>query len=180
MNCQKLKLDCRRQYTPFMYERIGFQHFYLIYGIINTMHKNFYASGFLYHLPSKQILLQQNNSISSMPPSWLLFGGLYSKNEDPESFFKDVIFKELSIRVKDVHSIYSYVVEDIHQYHSIVYSNLGRLQKFSPKNNLTFAWFSFKDIPKLKIAEQTKHDIIVGQRVIEAARRKSQGEHTLE
>ncbi len=138
------------------------------------MHKNFYASGFLYHPSSQQILLQQNDS------SWILFGGPYLDKENPEVLFKNKIFEVLNIEIKTVRCVYSYLDENTDEFQYIVYSKLSKFKKFSSKNGTTFAWFSFRDLQKLKISEQTKHDIVVGQRVIEAAERKSRGEHTFQ
>lgn len=144
------------------------------------MHKKFYASGFLYHPPSQRILLQQNKSIPPISSSWLLFGGQYLEKEDPKALFKDIIFKLLNIEIGVVHPIYSYLNKNTGEFQYVVYSQLSKFQNFSSKSGLTFAWFSFKDVLKLKITEQTKHDIVVGQRVIEAAERKSRGEHTFQ
>lgn len=144
------------------------------------MHKNFYASGFLYHPQSQQILLQQNNSIGNISSQWLLFGGEYLEKEEPEKLFKDLIFNILDIEIGAVHPVYSYLNESSDAFQYIVYSKLNKFQNFSSRNNLTFAWFTFKEVLKLKITEQTKHDIVVGQRVIEAAVRKSLGEHTFQ
>lgn len=144
------------------------------------MHNIFYASGFLYHPSSQQILLQQNNSISYTSSSWLLFGGLYLQKEEPEALFKNIVLKLLDIEIRIVHPIYSYLNEDTGEFQYVVYSHLNKFHNFSSKNGLTFTWFSFKEVPKLKITEQTKHDIVVGQRVIEAARRKRRGEHTFQ
>lgn len=144
------------------------------------MHKNFYASGFLYHPQSQQILLQQNNSIANVSSPWLLFGGHYSEKEHPEGLFKNIILNLLDIEIGVVHPIYSYLNENNEAFQYVVYSRLNKFQNFSSKNNLNFAWFTFKEILKLKITPQTKHDIVVGQRVIEAAVRRSLGEHTFQ
>lgn len=156
------------------------KHFFLICSIIDLMHKKFYASGFLYHSPSQRILLQQSNSIPPTSSSWLLFGGQYLEKEDPKALFENIIFKLLDIKIKVVRPIYSYFNYTTGEFQYIVYSQLSKFQNFSSKNGLTFAWFSFKDVLKLKITEQTKHDIVVGQRVIEATERKSRGEHTFQ
>ena len=156
------------------------EHFFSIYCIITLMHKNFYASGFLYHPQSQQILLQQNNSIANMSSPWLLFGGHYSEKEEPEALFKNIVSKLLDIEVGVVHPIYSYLNENNDAFQYIVYSKLSKFQNFSSRNGLTFGWFSFKEVLKLRVTEQTKHDIVVGQRVIEAAVRKSLGEHTFQ
>lgn len=149
------------------------------------MHKKFYASGFIYHPSTHQILLQQNNIIplhsEASPPTsttWSLIGVPYQENEKPETSFKNIIFELLSIKVGTIIPIYSYSDENTGEVQYIVYTRLNKFQNFSPKKGLTFAWFSFKDVLKLKITEQAKHDIIVGLRVIEAAKRKSLGEHT--
>ncbi|HEV2339425.1 MAG TPA: hypothetical protein VGT05_01510 [Patescibacteria group bacterium] len=140
------------------------------------MHKTFYASGFLYHLPSEQILLQQDTSLYNHASHWFLFCRKYTKNENPEEVFQKIIFDFLGIEAVSVQPVYSY--ENEHANQCIFYSELEALQNFSSKNGLTFKWFTFKDVEKLKIMEQTKHDIVVGQRVINAASRKRRGEHT--
>lgn len=144
------------------------------------MHKNFYASGFLYHPPSQQILLQQKSPIANISSSWLLFRSLYLGKDEPEVLFKDIILKLLDIEIGVVYPIYSYFNDTTNEFQYFVYSQLRKFQNFSSKSGLTFTWFSFKEVLKLKITEQTKHDIIVGQRVIEAAERKSRGEHTFQ
>ncbi len=142
------------------------------------MHKKFYASGFIHHLDSQQILLQQDTSSQDLSSQWFLFSGPHTEKESPETVFKNVVKDLLKIKVDDVLSVYSYENEKENQ--TIVYAEIESLQEFPPKNGLVFNWFSFKDIPKLKITPQTKHDIVVGQRVIEASGRKSRGEHTFQ
>lgn len=155
-------------------------HFFLIKSIIDLMHKSFYASGFLYHPYTHQILLQQNNSLLNTASSWLLFEGLCAEKEGPESLFKTIILKLLGIKIDTVFPVYSYFNESTNKNQYIVYSKLRTLQNFSSKNGVAFSWFSFKEVIKMRIKEQTKHDIVVGQRVIEAAKRKSRGEHTFQ
>lgn len=149
------------------------------------MHKKFYASGFIYHPSTNQILLQQNNidplRSEPKPPTsttWSLIGVLYPEDEKPEASFKNIILELLGIKVKNVYPVYSYSNEGMDEFQYIVYSRLSKFQNFSPQNGLIFEWFSFKDVLKLRVAEQTKHDIVVGLRVIEAAKRRSMGEHT--
>jgi hypothetical protein len=86
----------------------------------------------------------------------------------------------LEIEINVVHPIYSYFNADKEKNQFIGYSTIKTRQQFSPKNGLTFAWFSFKDVLKLQTSKQMKHDIVVGQRVIEAATRKRLGEHTFQ
>lgn len=140
------------------------------------MHKSFYASGFIFHQPSQKILLQQNNSANSF---WTMFEDEYSEENQPESVFKNTVLKSLDLKINKINPIYTYLDESTKKTHTLLYATIGRLQEFPPKNNYTFRWFTFKEILKIRAAEQTKHDIVVGQRVIEAARRKVSGEHTL-
>ncbi len=145
------------------------------------MHKRFYASGFLFNLPSQQILLQQTTPISPTSSSpWQLFSAPYSENEEPNEAFKKLIFDLLGIKIENIQPIYSYIDDNTKVQQTIMYGELETLHDFPAKDGLTFAWFSFKDVLKLQAAKQIKHDIVVGQRVIDAIRRKAEGQHTSE
>ena len=144
------------------------------------MHKDFYASGFLYHPASEQILLQQNTSVSHISSPWSLVGGSYMEEDAPEASFKDIILNLLDIKISVVYPVYAYFNEDTEKNQYIGYSTVKTRHNFSSKNGLTFAWFSFRDVLKLPTTKQTKHDIVVGQRVIEAATRKREGIHTFQ
>ena len=139
------------------------------------MHKTLYASGFIYHLPTEQILLQKLQSIVS---PWILFEQIYIEHEQPETIFKDNILKLLCIKIDTVYPIYSYINETTKNNRSLFYATTEDLQEFLPKDNYMFRWFSFKEVLKIQTTEQTKHDIVVGQRVIEATERRRRGEHT--
>ena len=141
------------------------------------MHKKFYASGFIYHLPSQRILLQQSQSTNS---PWVLFGIEHTESEQPEEVFKNTLHKLLKVEITSIHPIYSYLNETAKSSHTLLYATTESLQEFPPKDGFTFRWFSFKEVLKIPASEQTKHDIVVGQRVIEAAGRKSRGEHTFQ
>lgn len=141
------------------------------------MHKSFYASGFIYHLPSQQILLQQNSASND---SWTLLGEEHEEKETSEEVFKNMLHSLLHLRVKGIYPIYSYLNESTNKNYSLLYATVDTQKKFPANDTLQFRWFSFKDILKLSIPEQVKHDIIVGLRVIEAAGRKERGEHTLQ
>ncbi len=140
------------------------------------MHKSFYTSGFIFHLPTQQILLQQRQLASSITSSWTLFEKEHSENKQSEDVFKNTISKLLNITLDNVEQIYSYVQED--KNYTLLYATVRTLEKFPPKKGYIFRWFSFKEVLKIKASEQTKHDIVVGQRVIEAVKRKEAGEHT--
>jgi hypothetical protein len=142
------------------------------------MHKQFYASGFLYHLPSEQILLQQDISSENLSSPWLLFEKSHTEIEIPETVFKNIISEVLYIDIDTIYPVYAYERDNANQ--NVFYSELETFQDFSSTDELIFKWFSFRDIRSLQITEEMKHDIVVGQRVIEASGRKSRGEHTFQ
>lgn len=141
------------------------------------MHKDFYAGGFLFNPYSEKILLQQHTSDPLISSPWFLFGNACFEQDNPNEIFTNKIFELLDIKIKNVLSIYSYTNELAPKKQSIMYSEFENLQKFSSKNGYSFAWFSFKEVLKLQTTKQMKHDIVVGQRVIEAASRERLGEH---
>ena len=63
------------------------------------MHKPFYASGFLYHLDSQQILLQQNTSSNELSSPWLLFEKTYQEEELPDKVFSSIIADLFNIKL---------------------------------------------------------------------------------
>jgi len=143
------------------------------------MHKQacFYASGFLYHPASQQILLQQ--PITAPKPSlWALFEGASIGQESPQTTFKRIIAKILGLKLnlKVIYPAYSYYCSEIHKDRQIIYAPLKTAKNFPAKKGVTFGWFTFKQITKLPLSTQAKHDVIVAQRVIAASVRKSLGQ----
>lgn len=147
---------------------------------MDLMHKLSYTSGFLYHPPSEQILLQQYSSESNMFSPWLLFGETFYKKDSPEVTFKNLIFRLLNVKIEIIYLVYSYPNKKSQRDQHIFYSEIEKIHNFPSKNGINFGWFSFKEVLKIKAAEQTKHDIVVGQRVINAATRKRLGLHTFQ
>ncbi|MBI4999487.1 hypothetical protein HZB97_01805, partial [Candidatus Gottesmanbacteria bacterium] len=123
------------------------------------MHKSFYASGFLYHPASQQILLQQ--PIASPNPSpWALFEGPTVGKETPEKTFRRLVGKSLGLKINlsDIYPVYFYHCGG--KDHHIIYAQIKNAKNFSPKKGVTFGWFTFKEITKLPISAQDKHDIV--------------------
>ncbi len=135
------------------------------------MHKSFYVSGFLYHQPSQQILLQQISSLQNHLSQWFLFGESYKQGAYAEKIFQNIIYQQLGLEIKNINSVYSY--ENDNANYSIFYSEIKKLSDFPGKNDRIFQWLSFKNIPKLHISAQTKHDIVIAQRVIDSINRKN-------
>ncbi len=135
------------------------------------MHKTFFASGFLYHLPSEQILLQHDKSLSSL---WSLFEEQGNKNENPISVFQKAVYNKLHIKLheKIIYPVYDYFKKDTGANYYIFYAQIALKNKenFSKNNSLT-EWLTFKQVTKLPLSDQAKQDIIVTQRVIKAKAR---------
>jgi len=145
------------------------------------MHKDFYASGFLYHPKSQQILLQQPNT-ADMGAEWSLFEGKSLNGETAERAFKRIIHSHLHLELKpkNIFPIYSYFHTDKGKHNYIHYAIVRKLETFPNTKKTLFSWFTFKQVQKLHISDQIKQDIIVGQRVIDSAMRKSLGQQTIE
>jgi len=141
------------------------------------MHKDFYASGFLYHPKSQQILLQQNNLDSSNNVWTLLQGDATSEEDIKESFLK-IVDNHLNIKLKlnSIFSVYDYT--DKNKTFYVLYAHIKKLEKFNNEDN-KFSWFTFKQVHKLSMHPQTKQNIIIGQRVIDSSIRKSLGIQTI-
>lgn len=144
------------------------------------MHKKIYASGFLYHPRTTQILLQQKNS-SDPTATWALLGKLGNPGETAEAIFKRILEEEfgLNFSIKSIHQVYDYVDDVTKEDTHICYAEVKSTKNISSSKGFVVDWFTFKEVTKLKIPAQTKQDIIVGQRVIDSASRRNSGEQTI-
>lgn len=134
------------------------------------MHKTFYASGFLYHSPTQQILLQQPTSDSSNLLT--LFTGKSKRGETQIETFQRAIVEILNVKLplSAIHPIYDYPHAETKEQQYILYADVPT--KVYEKKMENTSWHQFKQLSKLKLAPLTKQDIIVGQRVINAAERE--------
>ena len=143
------------------------------------MHKVFYASGFLYHEPTQQILLQQAYDDS---PEWSLIGGVSLVRETAQEAFHRIAFSILRIKLslESIYPVYTYNKRNFERKQVILYADIEDINHVKPGKDNVFSWFTRKQIQRLPLDLQTKQDLIVGQRVIDARMRKSQGIHVLE
>jgi hypothetical protein len=129
------------------------------------VHKPFYASGFLYHSPTQQILLQQFKDGNSI--NLVLFRGSSSNGENPQEVFQKCVEKALgtAIKTSSIHPIYDYVHEQLGE-HFIFYAEVSDAtpKTYASKNKTE--WLPLTKVPKRSMSEQTHHDIVVGERVI--------------
>jgi hypothetical protein len=124
----------------------------------NIVHKSFYASGFVYHSPSGQILLQQ--STKNETTIFDLFRGKNKNGNNPKTVFQQCVEKALktTFSASSVHTVYDYV-HDTEGEHYVFYIEIN-------KNIPDSGWIQLSKLSKYTMSEQTRHDIIIGERVI--------------
>ena len=99
------------------------------------------------------------------------------KEEDAQKAFQRIIYQLLNLRLdeKYIHPVYDYFNNNLNADHYVFYAKVKSMNNLSLPDNGTLSWFSFKQITKLPLSEQTKQDIIVSQRVIQAQARSDSG-----
>ena len=124
----------------------------------------FYASGFLYHRASQKILLQQITSTGQGKP--LLFKTKAQKGNDPQTVFKLCIEKALDKPIKSsaIHPIYDYVDDSGEQF--IFFIEVPGISPDSYPTNQNAEWFLLSKLSKIDMSEDTRHNILIGERVI--------------
>ena len=133
------------------------------------MHKDLYASGFLYNKSTQQILLRQH---TSAPFVWSLFGGKTQNGEDPAATFGRIIQEQLGTKTT-VNPIYDYFDKELNAQCHVFYGQINTTKKIS-SDQKNIRWFTFKEILKLPIDKQAKQNITIGRRVIEAIARNDE------
>ncbi len=134
------------------------------------MHKVFYASGFLFHPRSQQILLQQSESGEKLS----LFSGSGNAGETPEQAFQRVISEKLGLELKpqNIHPIYNYDHSESNKNYFVFYAEVrSQIDEQVLDDGTSAMWFNFKKLYKSKLTKDLLQDLVVGQRVINASLR---------
>ena len=133
------------------------------------MHKHFYASGFLYHLKTEQILLHQAHP-NGTPSPWCMFSHLGTSGQNAQDTFALALSECMDVQLANDHiyPVYNYYSEDFGKDHYIFYAQVPRITPLLVRDNNTASWFTFKQITKILLSDQTKHDIMISERVIRA------------
>lgn len=144
------------------------------------MHKDFYASGFLYHPRTQQILLQKETRADSST-TWVLPCIKSLKNETEKQAFKRLVHVlfSLNIDINSIFSVYDYYHEGLKKNNYIFFVKVKKAEKYNDEND-SYCWFFLGEILKHKLSPQTKQDITVMQRVIDSSIRKLNGEKFIE
>ncbi len=136
------------------------------------MQKNFYASGFLYNLKTRQILLlkpaQQDDSLTK----WSMFGGEGQEGEDAPMAFGRIVKEllDLELKTKQICPVYDYFHEAMDKFNYVFYAEVKKPLDETKLNNLS--WVTFQETLKLVFSSHTKQDVIVGERVIRLKERQ--------
>lgn len=140
---------------------------------MDIVHKPFYASGFLYHLRTQQILLQQSRLGDTSLPTWSMFGGTSHDGEDAQSAFQRIMQEQVNLHLMTKHlfPVYDYFYSALNQIHFVFYAEVQKLHTFPQLSTDVFSWFTFKQTTKLAFTVQAKQDIIISERVIKAQAR---------
>lgn len=137
---------------------------------------SFYVSGFIYNLKTNQILLIQSAQENKISPLWSALGGDSIKGEEAEVAFQRIIYKLLNIdlKLKNIHPIYDYFHQTKNKVNFVFYAKVRSSRIFNNFQRDDVSWFTFSEIVKLPLATQMKHDIVVGERVINARKRDTE------
>jgi hypothetical protein len=144
------------------------------------MHKDFYASGFLYHSRTQQILLQKGKQ-TDPDTTWLLPRIKSLKNETEKETFKrllNILFC-LDVKTESIFPVYNYYHEALKKNNYISYVKVQKTEDYSCED-VFYEWFYIGEILKHSLSPQTKQDITVMQRVIDSSIRKLNGEKFIE
>lgn len=96
-----------------------------------------------------------------------------TKEEDAAITFQRGIYNILHLKlpIKCIFPVYDYFHTLYNKTHYVFYAEVPKMQKYTYAEH-TLAWFTFKQIIKLPFTKQTKQDIIVAHRVIDAQERE--------
>jgi hypothetical protein len=135
--------------------------------------KPYYTSGFLYHSASQKILLQQLNS--DQDSKLVMFCEKSISGTDPQTVFKECVEKILgtAISLSSIHPVYDYIHDKLGE-HFIFYVEITDVEpkQYLSENKTT--WLPLAKLSKQNMSEQTRHDIIVSERVIRALAESAQ------
>lgn len=137
------------------------------------MQTSFYASGFLYSLKTRQILLLQSQQKDDLV--WSTIGGEGIEGEEALEAFRRIVQRILNIdlKTKNIYPVYDYFHEPLNKINYVFYAEIKSPKVFNSLKK-DFSWVSFSETLKMLFSAQTKQDVIVGERVINLKWRQSQ------
>ena len=137
-------------------------------------------SGFLYNKKTHQILLIQTKQEGDLK-LWSTMGGDVNDGEDVQEAFQRIINNLLNItlKTKDIYPIYDYFHSNRNKPNYVFYAEVKKKIYFDDIKRGSPSWVTFSETMKLPFALQTKQDIVVGERVINAKLRDIEAQNAL-
>ena len=134
---------------------------------------SFYASGFLYSLKARKILLLNPSNLNSL---WSTLSGESKQGEEAPVTFQRVVMELLSLNLemKHIYPVYDYFSDILKKTNFVFYGEVKRIPDLIYPKKDTFSWLTFSDTLKLLFSQNSKQDVTVGQRVINLKQRLSQ------
>lgn len=116
-----------------------------------------------------------------MEPLWSMLGGESINGEEAQTAFQRIINKLLNInlKIKDIYPVYDYFHNTKNKLNYVFYAEVGNTKSFDGLEGRDLSWFTFSETLKLPFTRQTKQDIIVGERVINAKWRDDEAKKLL-
>ncbi|MBI4064911.1 hypothetical protein HY409_00880 [Candidatus Gottesmanbacteria bacterium] len=104
-----------------------------------------------------------------------MFGGLNKNGENAQDVFTRIIFKLMKLQLsrKHIYPVYDYYFHARNKIHYVFYAKVKDMHACPIFPSDTVSWFTFKQTAKLTFDDQTKQDVVVSERVINAAARES-------
>ncbi|MBU1000710.1 NUDIX domain-containing protein [Patescibacteria group bacterium] len=135
------------------------------------MQAPFYVSGFLYNPKTHQILLiQSKQKTEDTDVQWSMLEGEGTTEEKPQVVFQRIVNQLLKINLKPkkIYSVYDYFHKKRNEHNFIFYTEIKNIKKIRNLKKSNLSWFKFSETSKLSFTKQTKQDVIVGERVVNA------------
>lgn len=103
-----------------------------------------------------------------------MLGGESMEGEEAQAAFQRIIQKILKINLKpkNIHPVYDYFHNISNKLNFVFYADVKSTKNFNDLKKGSFSWLTFSETLKLPFSSQTKQDIVVGERVINAKLRE--------
>lgn len=110
-----------------------------------------------------------------------MLGGESKNGEEAQTAFQRIINNLLNInlKVKNINPVYDYFSNIRNKLHYVFYVEVRSNKSFNGLKKKGLSWFTFNEALKLPVTAQTKQDIVVGERVINAKWRDNEAKKLL-
>lgn len=105
-----------------------------------------------------------------------MLGGESHEGEEAQAAFARIINKllNISLKEKNIHPVYDYFHDGRDKVNYVFYAEVKKPQEFNSSEKDSYCWVTFSETPKLPFTANTKQDVIVGERVINAKWREDE------